>query len=707
ELNRVTETGCLQSDGSITQLTIGAQPNSQTRFNWFHNTVKSGARFDAPVPPVVWGHGGTMRRNVVWETNIGLMQKGEYHFCYHNSVFHCEQNGIVILDDASEGGGGNMGTITRNNFSDKLSGHRSDYMKVPGTADHNWNGYMTGSDFRDQVYDYSNHDFRPRWNSSLVDAGIPIEGSGESYLGTAPDLGAYEFGDSVYWIAGRQMEWASTPVPVQNGNTRYEFVDLMWLEGYRSLSSDVYFGTAEAAVGAADRGSSEFMGNQTNNIFNPGALLANQTYYWRIDALREGGPVQGELWSFTAGVNANPPVHTATFRVLGSKDGEVFPLEGALTRLGERKTETGADGMATITMIPEGLYGYHISRNGYLGISDSLYISSDTLLQDTLEHTTYNITFLLKDADGEEPIEGGVILFNDQELITDTLGKVSLYDIEYAWYQLSVFAPGFHPLEPRMVEILSDTVLELTMLREYLQVSVRIVNRFTQSPVYRAQISYGDQLTLTNHSGVATLDRIPVGCWVYRIEHGDYFSRVDSVMILQDTVLEIALTSKLASIQFEINDPSGPLEGAIVVLDEILTLVSDGEGTVKFLNQLAREQHRYSISREGYRSVSDTFLLEIDTVVSIVLHKPAGIADPAFPGLSVYPNPAEDVIFVKGLNNLPAEIRLMNLEGEEFLLKKGYTQEGKLELSNISEGFYLLQIRTPTGVTSRKVVVVK
>ncbi len=645
ELNRITATGFLQSDGSITQLTIGAQPGSQTRFNWFHHTVKSGARFDAPMPPTVWGHGGTMRHNVVWETNIGLMQKGEYHFCFHNSVFNCEQNGIVILDDASDGGGGNKGTITRNNFSDKLSGHRSEYVKVPGTADHNWNGYGMETDFRDQVYDYSNHDFRPRWNSALVDTGIPIDGLNEPYMGIAPDLGAYEFGDSVYWIAGRQLEGASNPIPLDQKTSRYEFVDLMWLEGYRAQSSDIYFGTSETAVGEADRGSPVYKGNQTNNIFYPGALQANQTYFWRIDAVIKGANVKGEVWSFAAGINANPPVHMATFRVFGLKDGEVTPLDGAIIQMGERKSVTGADGSAIITMLPEGMYGYHVSQHGYSGIADSIYISSDRVLYDTLEHTTYNITFVLTDADRGEAIEGGTIHFGGLELITGIGGKAVLSDVEYSWYEVSAWAWGFDSLENHLVEIYSDTILELTLLREYLRVSVRVVNRVTGNPVYRARISYGDQLKLTNDSGDAVLDRIMVGSWVYTIEHNEYFTLTDSVMIRNDTLLEIGMISKLAYIRFEVADATGPVAGALVELDETLSLVSGADGVVKFISLLAREKHRYSIAKEGYRTISDSLFLEIDTVVAILLQWPAGITDPAVPDLDIYPNPVKEEMF--------------------------------------------------------------
>ncbi len=704
ELNRITRTGFLQSDGSITQLTIGAQPNSQTRYNWFHNTVKSGARFDAPIPPTVWGNGGTMHHNMVWETNIGLMQKGEYHFCFHNTALQCAKNGMVILDDAAEGGGGNKGTITRNNFSDKLSGHRDIYVKVPGEADHNWNGYETGADFRGQVYDFLNHDFRPRWNSALVDAGVPIDQLEEPYIGIAPDLGAYEFGDSVYWIGGRQLERASTPIPGDQGTTSYEFVDLMWLQAYQSLSSEVYFGTSEAAVASADQNSPEYRGIQIHNIFSPGALQAGQSYFWRIDAVKEGAIVKGEVWSFTAGVDANPPVHSATFRVYGIRDGVVTPLDSAMIRLGERKSRTGPDGRANITMLPEGMYHYQVSQKGYTPVTDSLYILSDTLIQDTLDHVTYHLTFVLKDADSGEPIGGGEILCNDQVLITDAEGVASLSDMDYGWYEIASSAAGFLPLENLTVEVFSDTTLELILMKEYLQVSVRIIDRAERTPVYRARISYGDQLKLTNSSGEVNLDKIPVGYWSYSVEHEDYFLLTDSLLIRADTTLEFELTSVLAQIQFQISDIEGPVEGVLVTLDGFLSLVTGSDGLVQFFNKPARQDHAYLIEKEGYETVSDTLFLEMDTLVSVMLQKPSGIGDHGSLDPRIFPNPVSGTLFIENAD--PQSIFLITGPDGKIVLNGKCDQPRKrIDLSGFAPGIYGVQIRSKDDLWNTKIVI--
>ena len=38
ELNDISDTGYVQSDGSIVQMMVGQQPGSTTRYNWFHDT---------------------------------------------------------------------------------------------------------------------------------------------------------------------------------------------------------------------------------------------------------------------------------------------------------------------------------------------------------------------------------------------------------------------------------------------------------------------------------------------------------------------------------------------------------------------------------------------------------------------------------------------------------------------------------------------
>ena len=224
EYNDMYDTGYLQSDGAIVHLMEGQQPGSETRYNWFHDSPKYGVRFDGDgVADGDAGSQGTMHHNVSWNIKTGHIVKGHHHFVYNNTSFDTEKNSIVILIDM----GGNEGTITRNNAADKIAGHRSDTYQnypVPGIYDHNWNGYETGGDVKDllisppayeNVEDYNpdEYDFRPNPDSELIDAGMHVEGITDGYVGSAPDLGAYEYGGE-NWTPGVTWDVSSYQLPV-------------------------------------------------------------------------------------------------------------------------------------------------------------------------------------------------------------------------------------------------------------------------------------------------------------------------------------------------------------------------------------------------------------------------------------------------------------------------------------------------------------
>lgn len=292
ELNRITDTGLLQSDGSMTQVTIGAQPNSITRYNWYHDSEKFGIRFDAQNPPVTWGSDGIMHHNVTFNTNTGLLPKGSRHSIYNNTSFDNAKQDIAIHDDTDwpGHGGRNAGTITRNNVANKLTGKKGSgpFKALPGASDHNWNGYETGLDIRTQLRDPDNYDFRPKASSDLVDQGLSIEG----ITGPSPDIGAYESDATHYWIPGRKRTRASSPIPPLHATHVKADADLIWLEGLEATSHKVYWGSSPETL--------LFQGTFTaSNIFAPPDLAGSTTYYWRVDAITPQGVITGKLWSFT------------------------------------------------------------------------------------------------------------------------------------------------------------------------------------------------------------------------------------------------------------------------------------------------------------------------------------------------------------------------------------------------------------------------
>lgn len=301
ELNDISQTGFLQNDGALVQVSVKQQDQSITRKNWVHHSVKQGLRFDnSNRPNSPWGENGTMHHNVAWKTDR-VFFKGENHFIYNNLVFDSHLNDLIISSDTIIQGW-NYQTITRNNISNKFSGSRTkpgaEY-PVPGIVDHNWTGWEEEADVRSQLRDPDNLDFRPRAGSDLVDAGKPIEGKEFPVVGNGPDIGPYEFGDDHYWIPGYQGKTARTPVPPNGAIQVKTDADLMFLEAYKAISHDLYMGSDSLAVTEAGSGSPEYRGSYQNNIFNPGGLTPGMTYYWRVDAKSNTDVHQGKTWSFT------------------------------------------------------------------------------------------------------------------------------------------------------------------------------------------------------------------------------------------------------------------------------------------------------------------------------------------------------------------------------------------------------------------------
>jgi len=79
---------------------------------------------------------------------------------------------------------------------------------------------------------------------------------------------------------------------------------LSWSPGIYAASHELYFGTDKDAVKNADTGSPEYKGTRDLGAesYDPGMLLWDTTYYWRIDEVNNTNPDSpwpGILWSFT------------------------------------------------------------------------------------------------------------------------------------------------------------------------------------------------------------------------------------------------------------------------------------------------------------------------------------------------------------------------------------------------------------------------
>jgi len=154
------------------------------------------------------------------------------------------------------------------------------------------------------------YDFRPKKGSVFIDNGKIIEGvndgqaenfyHGESFpnqnrqfIGEAPDIGPYEYGESVYWIPGYRYNHPSIPIPrdgAENVPLEYGLAwNYPWAENYNGVSATV------TITGPGMNESQTF--NYPNNVMFVN-LLPNSNYSWSVSVSGISGSGMGNNWTF-------------------------------------------------------------------------------------------------------------------------------------------------------------------------------------------------------------------------------------------------------------------------------------------------------------------------------------------------------------------------------------------------------------------------
>ncbi|MCK4960734.1 MAG: hypothetical protein KAT00_15080, partial [Planctomycetes bacterium] len=237
--------GYFQMDGTAMQCAGGSgagggSDGTVRHHNWHHQAYKTGCRWDGNS-----GVNGTDHHFVSWNNPSSMNIKGDYHKVISNTSVALHdplEPGIKMTDANPTTDPKNQNSDVYNNLAGGISSDTHSYVPLTGNNSNNWNGFEKSTGPSDTaanlVRDVTNWDFRPKAGSEIIDAGIVYAPITDGYLGSAPDIGAYEYGDTNYWIPGRQEEKACTPIPPNGSPNAKPDCDLMWLAGRDAISHD-------------------------------------------------------------------------------------------------------------------------------------------------------------------------------------------------------------------------------------------------------------------------------------------------------------------------------------------------------------------------------------------------------------------------------------------------------------------------------------
>lgn len=193
EYNDISRSGWITSDCGVVYGGFEDGSGTEFRYNWVHDNMAGRSGFGFYLDNSTTNF--TVHHNVVWsdvtdEFNCLTLNLPSLNNIFYNNTFIGTSNvGVgeptVIFDNRLVN---NIFKYTTN----KLYKENIQYNNMYGTID-------------PKIKDIANRDFSLDESSPAINAGIPIEGITEKFIGDAPDLGAYEYGGE-YWIPGHNFE---------------------------------------------------------------------------------------------------------------------------------------------------------------------------------------------------------------------------------------------------------------------------------------------------------------------------------------------------------------------------------------------------------------------------------------------------------------------------------------------------------------------
>lgn len=95
---------------------------------------------------------------------------------------------------------------------------------------------------------------------------------------------------------------------------------------------------------------------------------------------------------------------------------------------------------------------------------------------------------------------------------------------------------------------------------------------------------------------------------------------------------------------------------------------------------------------------------EIQQVNKIALPEPSNIENNITKSLSIYPNPANDIVKINSEENLDY-IEILNISGQIVSFENVNTNNAEINISNLSSGVYFIKVYTANDVTTQKLIV--
>jgi len=286
--------------------------------------------------------------------------------------------------------------------------------------------------------------------------------------------------------------------------------------------------------------------------------------------------------------------NTVSFKVLDAGSNDSIPL--AHLFINGMDYTVNYVGEATLSL-PDNVYSFTLSKEGYETFSDTLDITQDTSITLQLEALpTHELSIKVTERGSYIGLSEVSLSINDKIYSTNKIGGFSITLLE-GLYNVTLSQAGYHPIDIS-IDLVNDTLLNVKMDRQQYNLSFKVVDAALLSAIPNVSIAINDTVYISDTLGMLSLD-LDFDAYDYVLSVEGYTDVSQTIDLIEDTLLTIsmeAIPSRINSLvsekMFIYPNPVTHTFSLLTAAKEVSIFALSGERVIHFNNT----QNQYDIS---------------------------------------------------------------------------------------------------------------
>ncbi len=340
-------------------------------------------------------------------------------------------------------------------------------------------------------------------------------------------------------------------------------------------------------------------------------------------------------------------------------------------------------------------YGYSNGHNipPLIGTSD---IRPNLWLTFSTEASKTNtVNFVVKN-NQKNLLENVSLTIGSKTKYTNKQGNTS-FSLPSGIYLYKAEKEGYVALEDDVL-IKNDKTQEVLLQNETFTVTFNIVD-VNKNDLNNAVIIFND---IEYDPGEYVIKDVEKGAGEYKVKKGGFFPVEGTVMVNNDTIVKVTMMKAMYTIIFQIeNEEGNEINGAVITFDGV-----EHDPGKYVIENIQAGIYDYKVQKEGFFYTGEQVTVESDIVLKVVMKTDTYIDILVREEISIYPNPARNKFTILS-DEVIKIIKLTDISGHVLKNKAVDIPNPVINVNNLPEGIYFIQIQTAKSLITKRVQIIR